>query len=112
MDALPEGPEVAEARAGLRADDDPEVLLDTFDLLQNLNRGLTEVDDLGAGLRVGEAERLGGKVHVLPLERHDLAQTAAGQDQQPHGCDGGGKLDARSVSRNPTCLRSGVRSGG
>ena len=49
-DALPEWLEVGEPRAWLRADDHPRISLDALDLLQHIDRGLTEMHDLGAGL--------------------------------------------------------------
>ena len=42
----------------------------------------------------GSRSALPGDVDVLPLQRHDLAEPAAGQDQQPYGGDRGGQFDA------------------
>ena len=94
---LPEGLQIGEPGAGLHSHDDPRVRLDALDLQQQIKRGLTEVDDLGARLRVREPQSLGGGVEMLPFERHDLAEAASGQDEHADGDDGGGKLDALAL---------------
>lgn len=87
-DALPEGLKIGQAGAREGADDHPGIRSDLLDARQDVDRWLAEMDDLGAGFGVCQAERLGRQVHVLPLERHDLAEPAAGQDQQPGSSDG------------------------
>ena len=47
-DTLPEWLEVGEPSIRFRSHDHPRVLLDAFNLFQNLDRGLTEVHDLRA----------------------------------------------------------------
>ena len=49
-DTLPEWLEVGEPCARFRPHDHPRVSVDAFNLFQNLDRGLTEMHDLRAGL--------------------------------------------------------------
>jgi hypothetical protein len=49
-DTLPEWLEVGEPCARLRSYDHPRVSVDTLDLFHNLDRRLTEMHDLSAGL--------------------------------------------------------------
>lgn len=49
-DTLPKWLEVGEPRARFRSHDHPRVSVDAFNLFQNLDRRLTEMHHLGAGL--------------------------------------------------------------
>ena len=49
-DTLPEWLQVRKPRARFRPHDHPRISLDVFNLFQNLDRRLTEMHDLGAGL--------------------------------------------------------------
>jgi hypothetical protein len=77
-DPLPERLEVREPRARFRPHDRLRVPLDWVNLFQNLDRRLTKMHYLGAGLWVWETERFTRNVYVLPLERHYFAGAAAG----------------------------------
>jgi hypothetical protein len=81
-DALPEGLKIGQPSAGEGADDHPGVLVDLLDPGQDVDRGLPEMDDFGAGLGVRQPQGPAGEIHVFPMERHDLAEAATGQDQQ------------------------------
>ncbi len=56
-DLLPEGLKVGQPRAEEGADDHPGVRLHPGDFLQNIDRRLAEVDDLGAGLGIRQPQR-------------------------------------------------------
>jgi hypothetical protein len=43
--------------------------------------GRPKMHDLGPRFRIGQPQCLAGNVDVLPLEGHDFAKAAAGQDQ-------------------------------
>ena len=49
-DTLPEWLKVREPRARFRSHDHPRIFVDALDLLQHIDRRLTEMHDLGAGL--------------------------------------------------------------
>ena len=85
--ALPEWLKIGQPGAGEGADDHPGVLVDLLDAGQDVDRGLTEMDDFGAGLGVRQAQGSADQIHVFPLEHHDLAKPATGQDQQSGGGD-------------------------
>ena len=86
--APPERLQIAQALALQVAGDDPRVAIDTVGVAEQFNGGLAEMDELGAGLGVRQAQGAVGQVDVGPLQRHDLAQPAARQDQEPRGEDG------------------------
>lgn len=71
-DALPEGLEIAQALAGQGAGDDPRVAFDALGVAQQVDGGLAEMDDLGAGLRIRQAQDALSHIDVCPFQRHDL----------------------------------------
>ncbi|MFO1160312.1 MAG: hypothetical protein U1E60_15850 [Reyranellaceae bacterium] len=79
------GLKVGEASAGERADPGG---VDLLDGRQDVDRWLTEMDDLGASLGIRQAQSAAGQIDMFSLERHDLAEPAAGQDRQSGGSDG------------------------
>jgi len=42
---------------------------------------------LGPGLEIWQPHAFPGNVHVLPPQRHDLAEATAGRDEQASGGD-------------------------
>ena len=96
-DALPEGLQIAQALARQGAEDDPRVAFDALGVAEQVDGGLTEMDDLRAGLGIRQAQDALGQIDVRPLQCHDLVQPAAGQDQQAGGEDGRRQFD-------PLCL--------
>jgi len=51
-DALPEGLQIAQSLARQRTGDDPWVAFDALGIAQEFDSGLSEMDDLGAGLGI------------------------------------------------------------
>ena len=86
--------QVGQVRAGVLPRDDPGVFVQPFDLGKDLDRRGANVDGLGAGFGIGKVKRHPLEIHVIPLEGHDLGETAAGENQQPQSVDGRLALDA------------------
>ena len=80
----------AEVRARLLADDDPGVVGHAHYPGQHGLGGGCEGDHAGAGLAVAEAELACGAVHVVPAQREDLVQAAAGEHEEAERRDGVG----------------------
>lgn len=75
--------------------DDPGVVFGLLNVVQEIGDRFAEMDRLGAGLGVRQAQFVGTEVHIGPFQRHDLAETAAGQHQQADGVDG--RLGFRAI---------------
>ena len=54
---------------------------------------------LGPGLGIRQSQRFAGNVHVLPPQRHDLAEATTGQHEEPSRSDGGGDTNKLSDQR-------------
>ena len=65
-DALPEGLEVAQVLARQGAGDDPRVAIEAMGIVQQFDGGLSEMDDLGAGLGVWQAQDALDQIDVRP----------------------------------------------
>ena len=71
-DALPEGLEIAQALARQGASDDPWVPVDALGVTKQVDSGLAEMDDLGAGLGIRQAQDALSQIDVRPFQRHYL----------------------------------------
>ena len=89
-DAVPLCGDGGEVGSGLPAGDDPGVLWQALDGGEHGVCGGGEGDHAGTGLAVAESELACGAVHVVPAEREDLAQAAAGEHEEAQRCDGVG----------------------
>lgn len=92
-DALPEWLQVTQRLAGQGAGDDPRVAFDALGVAEQVDGGLAEMDYLGTGLGIRQAQDALGQIDVGPLQRHDLVQPTAGQDQHAGGENGRGQFD-------------------
>ena len=86
--------EVSEVGAWVLAGDDPGVVFNPFDLAEHLQCGCADVDRLCSGLGIRQVERRSFEIDVVPLEGHDLRQSAAGENQKAQGIDGRLALNA------------------
>ena len=86
--ALAEGLKVSQALARQGAGDDPRLALYALGVAEQVDGGLSEMDDLGAGLGIRQVQDALGQIDVGPLQRHDLVQPTSGQDQQAGVEDG------------------------
>ena len=89
-EAVPLGGDGGEVGARLLADDDPGVGGDAADARQHCLRRGCERDHAGAGLAVAQPKLACGAVHIVPAQREDLVQTAAGEHEEAERCDGVG----------------------
>ena len=57
--------------------------VDALSVAEQVDGELSEMDDLGAGLGIRQAQDALGQIDVSPLQRHDLAQPTASQERRP-----------------------------
>jgi hypothetical protein len=86
-EALPRRLQIGSPRTRLLAADDPRIVVSALKPGEHLECRGAEVDETGAGLRLGQPEASSLEVHVVPLQRHDLVEPAPREDQKPDGRD-------------------------
>ena len=70
--------EIGEVGAWVLAGDDPKVVLDPLDPAEHLQSGRADMDRLRTGLGIGQVEGRALEIDIVPLEGHDLRQSAPG----------------------------------
>ena len=80
--------EVGEMGSSIFPSDDPGVAFDPFDFAEHLQCWCADMDGLRAGLGIRQVDRRALKIDVIPLEGHDLGQSAPGENQKAQGIDG------------------------
>ena len=85
---IPLGGDGGEMRARLLADDDPGVDGDAADPRQHRFRRGCQRHHAGARLAVAQPKLACGAVHIVPAEREDLVQPAAGEHEEAERGDG------------------------
>ena len=87
---VPLGGDGGEVGARLLADDDPGVCGDAADPRQHRFRRGCQGHHAGARLAVAQPKLACGAVHIVPAEREDLVQPAAGEHEEAECGDGVG----------------------
>ena len=67
--------------------DDPGVVFEPLDLAKHLQCWRTDMDGLRAGLGIWQVKRRALEINVIPLEGHDLGQSASSENQKTQGID-------------------------
>ena len=109
---IPLGGDGGEVGARLLADDDPGVVRHAADPRQHRLGGGCQRHHAGAGLAVAQAKLACGAVHIVPAQREDLVQAAAGEHEEAERGDGvGGDRALSSRPRPPPPPAPGLSAG-
>ena len=107
-EAVPLGGDGGEMGARLLADDDPGVGGHAADACQHRFRRGCQRHHAGARLAVAQPKLACGAVHIVPAEREDLVQPAAGEHEEAERGDGVGGDRALPHPRLGLRLRQGL----